>query len=266
MSAKPETSLSNSSHSQSGSLPEAAVIVADAHLGHSPDSASDRAFNSFLESVPAMGNHLVINGDLFDFWFEYRAVIPRSAFSTLAALAAIQKRGVRLTFVGGNHDRWGGRFWQEEMGGEYFRESGEVTLGGHRSLVHHGDGLASEHLGGALMHRITRNPVTAWTFRLIHPDLGFWVVKKMSRVLGQKTRDGAVLNEAAQAQSRLARRMLEERPDIDLVVLGHTHRQAMEEVADGRWYVNSGGWMEDQCFAVVTSDGPELRVYDARGV
>jgi len=241
------------------------VIVGDAHLGHSPDSASDRAFNSFLESVPEMGNHLVINGDLFDFWFEYRAVIPRSAFSTLAALAAIRQRGVRLTVVGGNHDRWGGGFWQEEMGSEYFQESGEVHLAGCRALIHHGDGLVAEHRGGALMHRITRNPATAWTFRLIHPDLGFWMVKKMSRVLAQKTRDGAVLNQTAQAQSKLARRMLEQRPDIDLVVLGHTHRQAMEEVAHGRWYVNSGGWMHDRCFAVVTRDGPELRVYDATG-
>jgi UDP-2,3-diacylglucosamine hydrolase len=243
-------------------LPSAAVVVADAHLGHSPDSVSDCSFNAFLETVPSLGDHLLINGDLFDFWFEYRAVIPRDAFGTLAALAALRKAGVRLTVTGGNHDRWGGSFWREQMDASFYRESVRVDLGGLPSFVHHGDGLAEQHRGGALMHRLTRNPLTAGAFRWIHPDLGFWLVRRMSRVLGQSTREGEVLERAAEAQAGLARALLAQHPDVRLVVLGHTHRAALEEVAEGKWYLNPGGWMNDRRYAVVTEEGPSLRVFE----
>jgi UDP-2,3-diacylglucosamine hydrolase len=77
------------------------------------------AFHQFLATVPDMARHLVINGDLFDFWFEYGTVIPRSAFPTLAALDAIRRAGVRLTITGGNHDRWSRGFWQRELGASF---------------------------------------------------------------------------------------------------------------------------------------------------
>lgn len=243
-------------------LPAAAVIVADAHLGHSPESLSDRTFEDFLGNVPTLGNHLVINGDLFDFWFEYRAVIPRAAFPTLAALHAVQRAGVTVTITGGNHDRWGGDFWKHQLGAEFHSESVELELAGLNAMVHHGDGLAEQHRGGAFMHRLTRHPLTAGTFRLIHPDLGFWLVRRMSRVLGQSTREGEVLDRAAAAQAELARRILHERPELNLVVLGHTHRPALEEVEDGRWYLNPGSWMDDRRYAMVTSEGPELRSFE----
>ena len=81
-----------------------AIVVSDAHLSADSGDAGS-AFHRFLEAVPDLGDHLVINGDLFEFWFTYRAVIPRAVFPTLAALAHVRKAGVRLTVTGGNHDR-----------------------------------------------------------------------------------------------------------------------------------------------------------------
>ncbi len=85
------------------------IVVADAHLGQVPP-AVESAFHSFLKAVPDLGDALLINGDLFDFWFEYRAVIPRRHFGTVAKLHALRAQGIPITFVGGNHDRWGGDF------------------------------------------------------------------------------------------------------------------------------------------------------------
>jgi UDP-2,3-diacylglucosamine pyrophosphatase LpxH len=81
----------------------------------------------------------------------------------------------------------------------------------------------------------------------------------MSRFLAGRTRVSEVLDRAAEAQKTHAQQLLAARPDLHLVVMAHTHRQALEQVDAGRWYLNSGPWMEERCFAVVTPEGPELR-------
>ncbi len=242
---------------------DAAIIVGDAHFGHTPDSPSDQLFPAFLRRVPSMAGHLVILGDLFDFWFEYRSVIPRAAFPVLSALHEMRQTGVHLTVIGGNHDRWGGRFWREQLQGDFVRDSGEVEVAGFRAMIHHGDGLTEQHRASRIMHRVTRHPATAATFRLIHPDLGFWLVKRMSRLLAESTRDGPVLDRAARAQADYAARLLRDRADLGLVILGHTHRAALDQHGDRRWYVNPGSWMHDRRYALVAPSGPELRTFDA---
>ena len=96
---------------------ETVFVLSDAHLGGVPDAVAS-ALHRFLDTVPNAGDHVLINGDLFEFWFEYDSVIPRRAFPTLARLAAARHRGVRLTLTGGNHDRWGRGFWQRELGAD----------------------------------------------------------------------------------------------------------------------------------------------------
>src|SRR5712692_7986194 len=120
--------------------PETVIVVSDAHLGHAPPSVA-AAFGRFLAAVPSLGQHLVINGDLFDFWFEYRRVISREAFPTLVALAELRKEGVALTVTGGNHDRWGGGFWSAELGAPFHANPVEIRLAGLRTFLAHGDGL-----------------------------------------------------------------------------------------------------------------------------
>lgn len=242
-------------------LPDAAVIVADAHLGHSPDSPSDLAFPEFLRAVPTLGNHLVLAGDIFDFWFEYKSVIPKGAFPVLSELDALRAQGIRLSVLGGNHDRWGGDFWRRHLGATFIRETLDVDLAGWRAVLHHGDGLTEQHRSAAVMHRVTRHPATALLFRWVHPDVGFWLVRRMSRILGRSTRDGEVLERARRAQEEYARTMLREREDVSLVVLAHTHRSALVAVSEERWYVNPGSWMTDMCYAVVSRDGPRLQQY-----
>jgi UDP-2,3-diacylglucosamine hydrolase len=236
------------------------LVVSDAHLGGVP-KAVEAAFHAFLDDVPQAGDHLLINGDLFEFWFEYRSVIPRRAFPTLACLAAVRRRGVKLTVTGGNHDRWGRGFWQGELGAAFHPWEVVLELAGWRSLVAHGDGLAEQHMGARVLHAITRHPLTAGLFRWIHPDLGHGLVECFSGIVGSQTRDPAVIVRAAAAQEDWARRLLGSREDLDLVILGHTHRPSVVAVAERRWYVNPGAWMDGFHYAVITEQGPELAAY-----
>lgn len=239
---------------------ETVFVLSDAHLGGVPDAVA-LALHRFLDQVPQPGDHLLINGDLFEFWFEYDSVIPRRAFPTLARLAAARERGVRLTLTGGNHDRWGRGFWQREMGAAFHAESVELNLAGWNALVAHGDGLAEQHRAASLLHAVTRHPLTASLFRWIHPDLGHRLVERFARALGERTRDRDVLDRAAAAQDAWARGLLAQRADLDLVVLGHTHRPVLASVGERRWYLNAGAWMDGFRYAVITGRGPELRTY-----
>ena len=236
------------------------IVVADAHLGQvSPAIAS--AFHAFLEAVPDLGDALLINGDLFDFWFEYGAVIPRRHFDTVARLRGLRARGIPITFVGGNHDRWGGDFFTKDLGIAFFGGEAEIEVAGRRAFVAHGDGLTEQHWSAKLMHRVTRHPVTIRMFRALHPDVGFWIAQKLSGTLADNTRDRAVLDRAARAQVEYAKALFGRRPDLDLVVLAHTHRPALEQLTNGRAYVNPGAWLDGFRYAVVTRDAIELKTF-----
>lgn len=238
------------------------TVVSDAHLSGPRDETS-AAFHSFLETLPDSCDHLLINGDLFEFWFTYSSVIPRSAFPTLAALAKLRQAGVRLTVFGGNHDQWGGGFWENELEAEYFAKPTEMSLAGWSAWVGHGHGIVELDRTGRWMHGLTAKPITARAFSLVHPDMAFWMVRLLSRQLARRHRGDAIIVRAAAAQAEFARRLLRDRETLDLVVLGHTHRHALESVGYNRWYLNPGAWVEQYRYAVITSDGPELRQYQA---
>lgn len=239
---------------------QSAVIVSDVHLGYAPAEVS-RAFHRFLERVPDLGDHLIVNGDLFEFWFEYREVIPRGAFPTLQALGRVRSAGVQLTVTGGNHDRWGGAFWREEFDAAFHPDAVELDIAGYRAIVTHGDGVGDEQLSARALHAVVRNPITARVFRWMHPDLGIGLVRRLSPLLAGKARDESVVRRYAEAQAAHARRLLEQRGDLALVVMGHTHRAALEEVAPRRWYLNPGAFLEGLRFAVVEPDGPRLEEF-----
>lgn len=233
------------------------VVVSDAHLraAQAPEAV---AFHAFLERVPDLASHLIVNGDLFEFWFEYRHVIPRDAFPVLAALDRLRRSGVALTVTGGNHDRWGGPFWRDQLGAAFHPGSVRLALGGYRALVAHGDGLTDPHRRARLFHWLTRRRAAVALFRWLHPDVSLPLVDAFSRRLADRTRAPAVLDAAAEAQRAWARGLLDAEPDLALVVLGHTHRAVLEEVTPGRWYLNSGAWIADRAYAVIGPDGPRL--------
>jgi UDP-2,3-diacylglucosamine hydrolase len=248
-----------------GAVPPAAarvLVVADAHLGQVAP-AVESAFRRFLEAVPQLGDALLINGDLFDFWFEYGAVIPRRHFATIAQLYALRARGIPITFVGGNHDRWGGDFLTKDVGIAFFAGEAELELAGRRAFVAHGDGYSEQHWSAKVMHRVTRHPLTIRLFRSLHPDLGFWIAHQLSGKLADNTQDRAVLDRAAEGQARYARELLQRRPDLSLVILAHTHRPALEQLPNGRAYLNPGAWLDGFRYAVVTKDAIELNTFPA---
>jgi UDP-2,3-diacylglucosamine hydrolase len=223
------------------------LVVADAHLGQ-VSAAVDAAFHRFLAAVPDLGDALLINGDLFDFWFEYGAVIPRRHFATVAQLHALRARGVPITFVGGNHDRWGGDFLTRDLGIAFHPGAAEVEVAGRLAFVAHGDGLSEQHWSATVLHRVTRHPVTIRLFRALHPDLGFWIARQLSGRLADTTRDRAVLDRAPREHVACQLRLRERRP-------------ALEQLPQGRAYLNPGAFLDGYRYAVVTPTAVTLHTF-----
>ena len=239
------------------------IVVADAHLGQVP-AAVGSAFHAFLDEIPRPGDHLVLMGDLFDFWFEYQSVIPRKHFATVAKLQEIRARGIPITFVGGNHDRWGGSFFTRDLGIDFYGGEAEIDLNGHRAFLAHGDGLTEQHWSGKVMHRFTRHPLTIAVFRVLHPTIGFWIADLFSRHLADNTKDRAVLDRAAAAQRLWAADFLGHHPDVRIVIMAHTHRPVVDRQADGRSYLNPGAFLDGGRYAVINKEGVvELKQFTA---
>lgn len=236
----------------------ATVVVSDAHLGAVPES-NRRAFHEFLGHVPDLASDLLINGDLFDFWFEYRHVILRRHFRVLRRLAELVDAGVRIRLVGGNHDAWGGSFLRDEIGIELLHDSNVLRVGGRRALVAHGDGIGGGDWGYRALRRVIRSPLGARLFGWVHPDLGVWLAARVSGTAERQARGAAEDDFRAEHLSEHAARTLRENPDLDLVVYGHVHRPELREVEPGRFYVNPGDWIFHMTYAVVRRDELEIR-------
>jgi UDP-2,3-diacylglucosamine hydrolase len=240
---------------------ERLVIVSDAHLGAVPKEV-ETAFLAFLDRVPELGDGLLINGDLFDFWFSWRRVIPREGARVVARLAALAQR-LPVAMTGGNHDRWGGSFWESELGIRFSGDELRLQLGRGTVLAVHGDGLAEAHWRGRLMHSVTKNRLTSSVFRILHPDVGIWLVHKMSGKLADATKDAAVLEAAAVRQRAWAEQRLAADPEVTLLVMGHTHRPVMSELHHRQVYLNPGAWLDGFRYAIATDSGAQLIQFQA---
>lgn len=231
-------------------------ILADAHLGaESVERERARAtrLHAFLDSLPGRARSLVIAGDLFDFWFEYRTAIPRQHFATLAALRRLVTAGVPVTYMNGNHDFWLGRFLSEEIGVTPHDGPLAIEHHGRRVWVHHGDGLIGGDLGYRILKRVLRSPVSVGLYGWIHPDLGIplahWVSGR-----SRHARDpdnfpvDRLWNEVA--KPRFAE-------GFDGVVIGHFHL-AIDRRDDGHQLLVLGDWIEKCTYARLHPGGLSL--------
>ncbi len=238
------------------------VLVGDAHLGRgSPDA--ERAFLAFLEAVPDLGDGLVVTGDLFEFWFSYQRAVPRRNLAVVAGLMALRRR-LPIVMTGGNHDRWGGPFWQEDVGIEFSPGEARFELAGRPAVALHGDGITESHWSGRLLHRITSHGATVSLFRALHPDAGLWLIDRLSGVLGDRPRTEAEIAGAAAHQAAWARRRLDREPGLSLLVMGHTHR-AQVAGSPGSLYVNPGAWFDGYRYALISDAGAQLRQFTPPG-
>ena len=227
-------------------------FVSDVHLGlasKQEEKQKEDHLLSFFTSILPSTKQLFILGDLFDFWFEYRTVIPKGFHRTLAALQQFTDRNIPVHYLTGNHDFWMRDFFSEELGINVHREPFETTIDGKRIFLHHGDGLAQNDVGYRMIKPILRNKMSIWLYKWIHPDIGVPIAKGSSRTsrkyTGQKDfgeEDGMIRF----AEGKIGQ-------GVDVVVMGHRHKPASVNIGRGL-YINLGDWISWKSYAVM-NDG-----------
>ena len=235
------------------------IVVADAHLGAVPASVED-ALLRLLEELPRLGDGLLVNGDLFGFWFSYRRAIPRTGVRVVARLAALARR-FPVLMTGGNRDRWGTSFWEGELGIRFSAGELEFPLGHGRVVARHGDGVAEPTWRLALKHRVIGHPITSLCYRALPADLGFWLGSRMGAGVEQGAHTEGLRDKAAALQRRWAEGRLQDAAPGSLLVLGHTHRAVSEELLPQRRYLNPGAWLDGHRYAVATDSSVSLMQY-----
>jgi UDP-2,3-diacylglucosamine hydrolase len=222
-------------------------FVSDAHLGvdsEDRERLKEDTLIEFLSLVHSREGSLFIVGDLFDFWFEYRAVIPRQHYRIVNKLYELRRSDIPITYVVGNHDYWIGNFFQHELGIDVVRNTLTTTIQGQRLFVAHGDGLTSGDFGYRLLKATLRNPVNITLFSLLHPDIGIRIAQVASRLSRSNNVNSYVTTE--RHLFAYAKSMLE--GPLDAVILGHSHRPSLHTQA-GKTYVNLGDWMRHFTYA-----------------
>lgn len=232
------------------------VVVADAHLGAVPAAVEENLLH-FLDEVPSLGDGLLVNGDLFGFWFGFRRAIPRTGLRVVTRLAALARR-LPVYLTGGNHDRWGEAVW-EELGIHFAKSELNFSLGtGGSVLALHGDGLREPTRRLALRHRLVSHPIVSAGYRILPADLGFRLMTRFG-VARRTPESEAMEARAAALQLEWARERLEHAEPGSLLVMGHTHVPRAEQLLPGRRYLNPGAWLAGGCYAVATETSLSLR-------
>lgn len=232
-------------------------IVSDAHLGVASPQI-ERSFVSFLRGLENEAESLVINGDLFDFWFEWKTVIPRRSFRALAALAELHDAGLEILWVAGNHDCWGGEILREDVGVDYSIGPWEGDIAGWRTRIEHGDGLRErEDRGYRMIRPIMRNRAAIKAFSWLHPD---WATRL---ALGSSTASRVHrARDEGRGLRAYAEKELQRAKSLELLVYGHSHVATLEKIEGAGIFANAGSWLDAPTYLRVTDEAVELLEWD----
>lgn len=234
-------------------LPGPCLILSDVHLGPAPAEA-ERSLLALLERAKTEAKSVILNGDVFDFWFEWQHVMPRVGFRTLAALAALREHGVPVLWIAGNHDCWGGEILSKDVGVTYHVGPWRGEIAGWKTLIEHGDGLRDkEDAPYRRLRAVLRNPLAIWLFRRLHPDFATRIALRTSH-----TSRNMQPRDRGEGLARVALERLEADPSLQLYVYGHSHLPSLGHHAKGGMMANPGAWMDGPTFLRVTPDRVQL--------
>lgn len=235
-------------------------FASDQHFGI-PDYESsklrEKKFMTWLDEIKSDAEAIFLLGDLFDFWFEYKKVVPKGFVRVLGKIAELKDSGIPIYFFVGNHDLWMMDYFEKELGIPVYHEPREYEFQGKRFLIGHGDGLGPGDKGYKRMKKVFAHPVSKWFYRWLHPDIGVRLAQYLStkNKLISGLEDVKFLGEENEWLAQYAKRKLKDK-HYDYFLFGHRHMPMEIKVGENSVYINTGDWISHFTYAVF--DGKEL--------
>ena len=240
-------------------------FLSDFHLG-APDALSslerEKKINRFLDSIKNDAAEIFIAGDLFDFWYEYKKVVPRGYVRILGKLAELTDLGIPIHFFVGNHDMWMKNYFQQELNIPVYFEPVEFTINGKKFLIGHGDGLGPGDHGYKFIKRIFRNKACQWLFGILPPYLGMGLANYFSRKSRAMTglNEEQFLGEDKEWLIIYSRELLQKK-HFDYFVFGHRHLPILFKLSETSQYVNLGDWIRYNSYAEFDGESLQLKYF-----
>jgi UDP-2,3-diacylglucosamine hydrolase len=242
-------------------------FLSDFHLG-APDHASslirEKRVVKFLDEIKNDAAIIFILGDLFDFWYEYKKVVPKGFVRILGKLAELTDSGITIHFFVGNHDMWMNGYFEKELNIEVFHEPKEFEFNGKEFLIGHGDGLGPGDHRYKFMKKVFRNPVSQSLFGMLHPATGIGLADYFSRKSRASTgkEDEKFLGEEKEWLILYAKEMLQKK-HFDFFIFGHRHLPIEFKLNDKSAYINLGDWIKYNSYAVFDGENVQLKYYQS---
>lgn len=241
-------------------------FLSDLHLGapHDPVTRdTERKVVAFLESIRKDATAVYLLGDILDYWFEYRYVVPKGFVRFFAKLAELVDDGIKVVWMIGNHDIWMYDYLPKELGIRVLDGTLTERIGNHTFFLTHGDGVGKMKRSFRILRRIFRNRFCQWLYSGIHPrwTIPFayaWSARSRKHGCPGGGADRPILT----SLRVFSREYHAEHPEIDFFVYGHLHLLVQEEVAPGCEMVVLGEWIHTFSYAVYDGNSISLRIYD----
>ncbi|MBN2215254.1 MAG: UDP-2,3-diacylglucosamine diphosphatase [Bacteroidales bacterium] len=238
-------------------------FISDAHLGLYPVEESKRREKllvNWLDTIKHDVRELFLMGDIFDFWHEYKRVVPRGFVRFLGKLSEISDLGVPVHFFTGNHDIWVYDYLTGEIGMNIYRKHIIREINDLRLFIGHGDGLGSGDTGYKLLKSVFTSKILQWLFARIHPNFSMWFGQKWSK--SSRFAKGYIAEpyrgDDKEQQVVFAREKLKSE-HFDYFIFGHRHVPFEIQIGEKSKVINLGDWINNFSYAVIEGNKLELK-------
>ena len=240
-------------------------FLSDFHLG-APDHAAslqrERFIVEFLDSIKNDAAEIFLVGDMFDFWYEYRKVVPKGFVRLLGKLGELSDKGIAMHFFVGNHDMWMRDYFKKELDIPVYFGPKEFERSGKLFHIAHGDGLGPGDHGYKRLKKFFRNPVSKWFFGILPPVTGMGLANYLSRRSRRQTgaTEEVFLGEEKEWLILYSKEILQQK-HYNYFIFGHRHLPLDVKLNDSSRYINLGDWIKYNSYAVFDGNEMVLKYY-----
>lgn len=244
-------------------------FASDFHLGVYGEKEAvtrERKIISWMNEIQKDAKSLYLVGDIFDFWFEYKTVVPRGYIRFLGKLAELSDAGVEIVFFKGNHDMWMFDYFKEQLNGTIIDNELELYDNGKRFFIHHGDGLGPGDQQYKILKKIFRSKLCQWLFARLHPNLGMGIARRWSA----HSRAANLKAEVFKGIEKewlitYTQEKIKQGEQHDFYIYGHRHLPYDIQLENGSRILNLGEWFQHFTYAVWDGESLKLKKFIEEG-
>jgi len=240
-------------------------FASDVHLGFPARKESlkrEKLLVSWMKEIEKDAEEVFFVGDIFDFWFEYKHVVPKGFVRFLGQVAHMVDSGIKVHFFGGNHDTWVGRYFEEEIGAHVHPKQYTTELVGKKFYIAHGDEVGKYDKYLQIMKNLFRNKFLQWCFSRLHPNFAFglaslWSHKSRESHKEERFEDLYLPNEYIYnfCMEKL------QNEDYDYMIFGHRHIAMEVDLNSSTKYINTGTWLGNSTYAEFNGTEVKVKTY-----